>query len=191
MEGELQLNLRQIVQALEGNLGWRSRWNGEATLENGLFFAGAARYSGSIGISEMLFADHDLRWRTLIHEALHTFSPQYTHMTYLSARGWEEGVVEQMQRLLRPTILTSLGVIVSEEVNTAVERGHPYNKYIAPLEDLRLRLGDEAANFYRALLATPLPDRAMRMKQSGILLDAADQQEFSTALLKAVLVLSR
>jgi len=87
MEGELQLNLRQIVQVLEDVLGRPSRWNGEALLESGLFFAGAARYSGSIGVSEVIFADFDLRWRTLIHEALHTFSPQYTHMTYSGAIG--------------------------------------------------------------------------------------------------------
>ena len=191
MEGELQENIRQIVQVLEGILGRRSRWNGEAVLENGLFFAGAARYSGSIGISEVIFADPDLCWRTLIHEALHMFSPQYTHLTYLNARGWEEGVVEQMQRLLRPTILIHLGVTVSEKANAAVEQAHPYNKYIAVLEDLRLRLGEEPEGFYSALLATPLPERAMRLKQSSILLDVFDRQEFSAFLLKAIFVLNR
>ncbi len=119
MEGELQLNLRQIIQVLEDILGRPSHWNGEALLENGLFFAGAARYNGSIGVSETVFADFNLRWRTLIHEALHTFSPRYTHMTYRDMIGWEEGVVEQMQRVLRPTVLAALQVAVSEEVVNA------------------------------------------------------------------------
>lgn len=119
MEGELQLNLRQIIQVLEDILGRPSHWNGEALLEIGLFFAGAARYNGSIGVSETVFADFNLRWRTLIHEALHTFSPRYTHMTYRDMIGWEEGVVEQMQRVLRPTVLAALQVAVSEEVVNA------------------------------------------------------------------------
>ncbi len=191
MEGELQLNLRQTVQALEDILGRPSRWNGEALLESGLFFAGAARYNGSIGVSEKIFADLNLRWRTLIHEALHTFSPQYTHMTYLNTIGWEEGVVEQMQRLLRPAVLTALQIEVSEKAVNAVEQAHPYNKYIAVLEDLRLRLGEDPQRFYRTLLATPLTDRATLMKQSGILLNEQDRQEFGVALLKAVWALSR
>ena len=191
MEGELQLNLRQIIQVLEDILGRPCRWNGEALLESGLFFAGAARYDGSIGVSETVFADFNLRWRTLIHEALHTFSPRYTHMTYLGMIGWEEGVVEQMQRLLRPAVLTALQVVISEEAVSAVEQVHPYNKYIAVLEDLRLRLGEDQERFYSTLLATPLSDRATLMRQSGILLDEQDRQEFGATLLKAVWALSR
>jgi len=42
MEGELQLNLRQITQVLEDILGRPSRWNGEAHLVRSLSFGGAA-----------------------------------------------------------------------------------------------------------------------------------------------------
>lgn len=73
MEGELQLNLRQIVQSLEDILGRPSRWNRKAYLARILSFGGAAHYDGSISISEFAHADPDLRWRTMIHEALHTF----------------------------------------------------------------------------------------------------------------------
>lgn len=190
-EGELQSILRQIIQVLENVLGRTSHWNGKASLEDGLFFAGAARYDGSIAISEPVFADIDLRWRTLIHEALHTFSPRYTHMTYLGAIGWEEGVVEQMQRLLRPAVIAALQVEVSGAVIDAVEEVHPYNKYIAVLEDIRLRLGEEQFRFYDTLLVTPLPDRATLIRQSGILLSGQNRQEFGAALLKAVWALSR
>jgi len=48
-----------------------------------------------------------------------------------------------MQRLLRPVVLTALKVEVTEEVVSAIEQAHPYNKYIVVLEDLRLRLGEE------------------------------------------------
>ena len=125
MEGELNLTLRQIVDVLEGILGRPSRWNGQVSLVGSLNFAGAAHYSGSISISEIVYADVDLRWRTLIHEALHIFSPQYTRYEYNAVRGWEEGVVEQMQRLVRPQVLAALGVTVNEKVLLEVEAVHP------------------------------------------------------------------
>lgn len=40
MEGELQLNLRQIIQALERILDRPSRWNGNLALERELFYSG-------------------------------------------------------------------------------------------------------------------------------------------------------
>ena len=191
MEGELQLNIRQIVEILENLLGRPSRWNGQAALESGLFFAGAARYDGSISVSEIVFADNDRRWRTLIHEVLHTFSPLYTPLTYRSLIGWEEGVVEQMQRFLRPAVLNALQIKVSEKTIAAIEQVHPYNKYIVVLEDLRQRIGEEPDRFYRTLLATPLTDRVLLMQQSGILLNSQDREAHKAALLKAIWALSR
>lgn len=191
MEGELHLNLRQIVQELENMLGRTSRWSGKAFLVRSLSFAGAAHYDGSISISELVYTDPDLRWRTMIHEALHTFSPPYTRSEYNAAQGWEEGVVEQMQRLLRPQVLAALGVMVREEVLINVEAGHQYNAYIALLEDLRLHLHDTPLNFYRMLLSTPLPERALVLRQSGIMLEEQERQAFRMALLKAIFALSR
>ena len=191
MEGELQLNLRQIIQVLEDILGRPSRWNGEAHLVRNLSFGGAAHYDGSISISEYVVADPDLRWRTVIHEALHTFSPQYSHPQYIAARGWEEGVVEQMQRLLRPQIVAALQVSINEVVVAEAEVNHSYNVYITALEDLRERLGDAPMSFYRLLLTTPLPERPLLLKSSSILLADRERQAFLTAWLKAVLGFSR
>jgi len=191
MEGELNVTLRQIVDVLEGVLGWPSRWNGQVSLERSLSFSGVAHYSGSIGINELVYADADLRWRTLIHEALHTFSPQYTRYEYNAVRGWEEGVVEQMQRLVRPQVLTVLGIAVDEKVLLEVEENHPYNLYIALLEDLRLRLNDTSFEFYKMLLACPLMERSIILRQSGILLEGQFRDDYQTALLKAFLALQR
>ncbi len=127
MEGELNLTLRQIVDVLESILERPSRWNGQVSLERSLSFSGVAHYSGSISINELVYADINLCWRTLIHEALHTFSPQHTRYEYNAVRGWEEGVVEQMQRLVRPQVLTALGVAVNEQALLEVEENHPYN----------------------------------------------------------------
>ncbi len=142
MEGELQLNLRQIVQVLEDLLDRPSRWNGNLALEREISYSGMMHYDGSISISELACADPNLRWRTLIHEALHTFSPPYTRHEFLVARGWEEGVVEQMQRLLRPQVMAALGVELDEALLASVEAGQSYNVFITSLEDLRQRLND-------------------------------------------------
>lgn len=191
MEGELEHDLRQIIQVLEDVLGRPSRWNGRTYLARSLSFGGAAHYDGSVSISEYANVDLDLRWRTMIHEALHTFSPQYSHPQYIAARGWEEGVVEQMQRLLRSQVLAALRVSVDEAVIAAAEAAHSYNVYITALEDLRDRLGDSPMSFYRLLLATPLPERALVLKRSSILLADQERQAFLTAWLKAVLAFSR
>jgi len=191
MEGELQLTLRQTVDVLEGILGWPSRWNGQVSLVRSLTVAGAAHYGGSISINELIYVDADLRWRTLIHEALHTFSPLYTRYEYTTARGWEEGVVEQMQRLVRPQVLTALGVAVNEETLLEAEASHPYNIYIAFLEDLRLRLNDAPFSFYKMLLACPIKERSKILGQSGILLDDRLRDDYRIALLKAILSLRR
>jgi len=191
MEGELEHDLRQIIQVLEDVLGRPSRWNGRTRLARSLSFGGAAHYDGSVSISEYANVDLDLRWRTMIHEALHTFSPQYSHPQYIAARGWEEGVVEQMQRLLRSQVLAALRVSVDKAVIAAAEAAHSYNVYITALEDLRDRLGDSPMSFYRLLLATPLPERALVLKRSSILLADQERQAFLTAWLKAVLAFSR
>lgn len=46
-------------------------------------------------------------------------------------------------------------------------------------------------SFYRLLLATPLPERALLLKRSSILLADQERQAFLTAWLKAVLAFSR
>jgi len=191
MEGELEISFQQTIQVLEDILGRPSRWNGKAYLARSLSFAGAAHYDGSISVSELVYAEPNLRWRTMIHEALHTFSPSYTRLEYNAAQGWEEGVVEQMQRLLRPEVLAALGITVQEAILTNAEADHQYNAYIAFLEDLRLQLRDVPFGFYRMLLSTPLPKRALVLRQSGIMLEEQERQAFRIALLKAVFALSR
>ena len=74
MEGELQQNFRQVVHVLENVLERPSRWNGRLALTRELSFSGMVHYDGSVTISELACADSSLLWRTLIHEALHTFS---------------------------------------------------------------------------------------------------------------------
>ena len=100
-------------------------------------------------------AGQDTRWRTLIHEMLHTFSAGYQPLDYTAFRGWEEGVVEQLQRLLRPGVLRALSLAVEEELFVAVEQSHDYAEYVEVLEKMRNALGVEPLVFYRASLLYP------------------------------------
>ena len=108
--------------------------------------------------------DDPIRWRTLIHEMLHSVSVGTNEENYKRLRGWEEGVVEQLQRLLRPEILFRLNIAVPETTFTPAEAIWPYNSYIAAMERLR--------NYLKAdLLRTPLADRLSYAR----LLDASSE----------------
>lgn len=103
------------------------------------------------------------RWATLIHEALHAVSVGYDRNDFQALRGWEEGVVEQLQRLMRPTVLVRLGVSVEETIWQEHEAQHRFNDYIKALEEIRNALNEpetaDPLRFYIRLLATPLRER--------------------------------
>lgn len=185
-----ELTLRN--DAVTNLLGRQSRWNGSVLIEEFALFSGTKRYGCSISILEAVARETVLRWRTLIHELLHAFSPQYSRAEYDQLIGWEEGVVEQCQRLLRTDILQRIGVSVDIEVMIVEKRLHPYNRYIAVLEDLRMQVDFTSEEFYTLLLATELSKRsALLMSWGDRLEDAQARTKFRTALLLAQGKLSR
>ncbi len=98
----------------------------------------------------------------MIHESLHCHSVGYNGTDFRQQRGWEEGVVEQLQRLFRSQILADLGVHVEDAVFQQAADFHRYNRYIRVLENLRFALpqfAEEPKAFYKTLLATPIRDR--------------------------------
>lgn len=180
MRDELE-KIRAILSAL---LGRPSRWSGTLLLTSDPDIHGAKPFRCDSVVNETL-AGQDARWRTLIHEMLHTFSAGYQVNDYRAFRGWEEGIVEYLQRLLRPTILAQIAPTVSEEVFREVEANHIYNDYIASLETLRKALKREESLFYFRLLETPIRDRpALVLGQGRSLVrdeDAAFVRLFSTS----------
>ena len=54
-----------------------------------------------------------------IHEVLYSVSAGFAGEDDRSARGWEKGVAEQLQRQLRAEVLDRLGVHVEEAVFTS------------------------------------------------------------------------
>lgn len=191
-EERLRQDVGHIIEALRELLQQESGWNGEVSIESGYSaFSGVARYDGTIGINEIVNAHPDERWRTLLHEALHTFSTGLNRADYAKHRGWEEGAVEQIQRQLRPTVLHMIGVTVSEDALQQREASHPYNRYITLLEGLRVLLAQNHDTFYRRLLRIPLSERPAQVRAWSAGLAPTKTGDYQAAWLKAAVGLSR
>ncbi len=150
--------LREIVAALSQMTGLTSQWSGTVRLVDGADFKGQKPFQCDILLNANL-TNEDSRWRTLLHEALHSFSQGYNRDDFESFRGWEEGVVEKLQRLLRPVALSALTVVVPESVSQALEEQHLYNDYLNALSELQQISGQPEQQFYINLLGTPIRDR--------------------------------
>lgn len=151
IEERIYGELVRLEPVIEEITGLRSRWNGTVELLAGPDFKGKKPFSCGIVLDAAL-AEKEERWRTLIHELLHAVSAGYSPSDYRAMRGWEEGVVEQMQRLIRPDVLVRIGVGVPETVFETVEASHLFNRYIEALEAEKLA-------FYRDLLNIPIRSR--------------------------------
>ncbi len=172
--------LEQLAPILTTLTGLSSRWNGQVTLGVEEWFRGKKLFSCGIVVQAKLVTQ-DIRWRTLIHELLHSQSAGYSSPDYNALIGWEEGVVEQTQRLLRPEVLARIGIQVAAEAFHEVEADHVYNRYIDALEDLRRSLSimeEQRTQFYVDLLATPIRDRAAFVYRLSSGLLGTDRRRF-------------
>src|SRR5579864_1594585 len=130
METQIRDELQSILTIVSDITKLPSRWSGRVELVPNADFKGKKRFQCDIQIDADLAA-RDARWSTLIHEILHSVSAGYTPDDFQTYRGWEEGVVEQLQRLIRPEVMALLNVSVPEEVFSASEQFHQFNRYIA------------------------------------------------------------
>jgi hypothetical protein len=129
-------------------------------LEEVAFHSRVIRPDGTIGILRPVWgAGGAVRYRTVIHEALHSFSPLMTPRQYQEMIGWEEGVVESLQRLLRPAVLRIMGLAIAESDFAPIDESHKFNAYIAALEELRIGTILTATEFNVRLLSTPIEQR--------------------------------
>jgi len=172
--------LEQIAPFLTELTGLPSRCNGQVELGQEEWFRGKKLFSCGIVIQAKLVTQ-EIRWRTLIHESLHSRSAGYNSPDYNALIGWEEGVVEQTQRLLRPAVLAQAEIQVEDAIFRQAESDHVYNRYIDALEDLRRSLSiaqEQQIEFYLNLLATPVRDRAALIYSLGSHLTGADRLRF-------------
>lgn len=115
LQAQITKKIAAITDFLEQRFSRRSRWNGEVKLTSASDNYGQAHWDGSIRLNRSL-AQTELRWRTMIHEALHHLSVGLTPTSYSDLRGWEEGTVEQLQRLIRDEVLDALAVSVPPDM---------------------------------------------------------------------------
>ena len=177
LQTQITEELQHIIPVVEELTGLPSRWSGVVELVPNADFRGKKRFSCLIQIDAIL-ARQDSRWPTLIHEALHCVSAGYVAADYRQFPGWEEGVVEKVQRLLRPQILTRLTIALDSTLIAESEHGHRYNVYIEALETLRQQIGVDEYLFYKTLLQTPIKDRPAYVFGRGNQLSGIDRLEF-------------
>jgi hypothetical protein len=153
--------LERLCEPISRITGLKVRWSGHVELPaaSEASYRGLKPFSCSIHIRADLLND-DARWRTMIHELLHSVSAGYTMSDYQLYKGWEEGVVEQTQRLMRSTLLTNLGIVVDDSVFQSIEAESDFNTYIAAIEEARLTVSAEPPlQFYLDLLRVPMASR--------------------------------
>jgi hypothetical protein len=145
----------------------------------GVDYKGLKSFTCTIKINVALIGQ-DLRWRTLIHEGLHSVSVGLSQTDYQQFRGWEEGVVEQLQRLLRPQILAELNVAIREEIFSQDEGKNRFNIYMDALESLRQSVeeGHDPQTFYLWLLTVPLRERPTAVLKRGYALPFQERIAF-------------
>ncbi len=162
----------QIITVVEEFTGLPSRWNGGLLILADA--SGEARAVGVLSRAPYLakkewncgitvlesVLQNDLRWRTLLHEALHSVSVGLTEPNYQRLRLWEEGVVESLQRLYRPRVFARLGLKVSENRFAAQEATWHYNRALEALGRIAAERPEaDAQEFLEQMLRTPLPGR--------------------------------
>ena len=161
--------IARVVAEVERMTGLRSRWNGSVTVlddrtaamfSREAFFA-RKDWSCAITVLDPV-ATAPSRWRTLIHEALHSVSVGLTVRSYAQAALWEEAIVENLQRLYRPVLLRSLGVDVPETLFEAEEVNWRFAPALAAMLRISVALAETGifeTQFLERLLRTPLTDR--------------------------------
>lgn len=167
LQARTQSELTDIIVILTELTGLPSRWSGRVELVPNAEFKGRKRQKCDIEINAGLAAEEE-RWPTLIHEGLHSTSAGYSGTDFRTMPGWEEGVVEYLQRHFRPIIFDRLRIPQADFA--AREERHEYNKYIDQLQLLRQSLDHEELPFFLDLLRMPIRKRPAFVLRQGLLL---------------------
>lgn len=189
LEAQVRQEVEQVVTVVSELTGLPSWWSASLELVEEAAYKALKSFSCTIRVNRAVVLTPN-RWRALIHEALHSVSAGLNFSDYQRYRGWEEAVVEQTQRLLRPAVLARLGVAVEDAVFRTEEERHQFNPYIDALETLRSLLGGTDAlqdreAFYLKLLAVPLGEGSQSLLQSGYRLPFTQRVTFVTGFSRA------
>jgi len=186
MEAQVQQEVARIVSIVEELTVLPSQWSGRLELVPQAEFLGKKLYSCDILLNADL-VQRPVRWRTLIHEVLHSVSAGYIRADYDALIGWEEGTVEHLQRLLRRQMLNALPVSAPERM--FVEAGYAFNPYIDALEDMRNALKAPSLDFYLRLLSTAIASRPGAVLGQAIAMPGAARRDVIATLSRSNAIL--
>ena len=167
LTAEIGDEVREVVTFVEEMTGLRSRWNGTvqvmdaatAALSAPSPFLAKKEWGCGITLLETT-VNHDGRWRSLLHEALHSVSVGLTEPGYQRLRLWEESVVEILQRMYRPAMLRHLNLDISESWFASIEAAWPYNHALDALSRIAAERPEVSLReFAEEMLRIPLLNR--------------------------------
>jgi len=192
-EDAVQEELQRVQEAIEPTLSpLQSRWNKEVRIEPFRDMLGNKEFTCEIALDRSLLGSC-LRWVVYLHELLHAFSVGYEQAVYYEQfRGWEEGVIEALERLLRPGMIDALGIALDRFALAEIEAYdhlNDYNRYVAALERIRTTLGyreDERQAFYLWLLSVPLRNRSKAVLKSALDLSRPSHPALRKQMLSAI-----
>lgn len=185
----VQQRVQAMVARVDGPLARLTRtnstWNGTVHVQQlRADIWGKKGWDCSITVNRDIIGTDTWLWPTINHEVLHALSSGLDRAAYRAFRGWEEGIVEKLQRILGPRVLRSIG-----------QQSHiglvAYDHYITELERLRTFLGRSESRFYLQLLRVPLADREQTVADMGRHLPAGRQAEWQRLLSIALPVLRK
>ncbi len=178
LRAQAEADLSRVIVEIVAVTGLQTRWRGIVVVR-GLDFLHAGQKHGWCGISlrEDILSVSEYRWPTMIHEGLHSVSAAFSaaRLDPVSRR-WEEAIVEQTQRILRPGLLESLGVTLDDGAVSARDASHRYNGYIGGLEAQRQSEQTASLDFYLRLLRSA-PRERIRMLIAAVREVASRREE--------------
>ena len=148
-----------LEDELLSTLGLRSKWTGK--VEIGGTGPGALAemgWEGDLGLARSMGRKSQADYlHAIVHESLHSFSDAEPG-TYLFRRGWEEGVVEGMTRVLETKVGGRMGLAQRPGFRA-------YPEFVNPLEEMREALGLVGDEFYGRLLSTTAGERSEEVRK--------------------------
>jgi hypothetical protein len=153
-------DLTRLRDALHDLTPLRSRWNGIVRVDptigtraNALFLE-----DGTIVVIPRLIY-RKTRWRTLIHELIHSLGVPVSKADYEKEKGWEEGFVEVVQRRLRPAVMARLGDAYDEAFIAALEPTWAFQSYVDAAEAILAATGEDPLAVCYDVLQQPVAAR--------------------------------
>jgi hypothetical protein len=159
LRAQAEADLSRVIQEIVSLTGLPARWNGSVAVRGMDFAHSGQKHSLClITLREDTLTSWEQRWTTMIHEGLHSVSGTFSAKRLDPTQNrWEEGVAEQVQRLIRDDVLQTLGVSLDAEVIRGLDARHRYNQHIRSLEIYRVAARRQPRDFYLELLrSTPI-----------------------------------